>query len=113
MRCLFFFLVTVSLVACGKAEFVDPPPVSNVDFASAEAIFKANCTVCHSPENGNVAGVDLASYDAILPRLQDIQVQVSSDNMPMGGPPLSEAEKATLFAWIKMGAPKVAEPDKL
>ena len=102
-------VIFVSLVACGRAEFVDPPQSANVDFARAELVLQENCTGCHSPEHGNAAGLDLSNFDSLRPHLQAIEAQISTDNMPLGGPPLSESDKNLLFSWIKMGGPKGAD----
>lgn len=59
---------------------------------------------CHDASSTNGPG-PLTSYAAIFASRNSIQSAVSTNRMPQGGPPLSDADKARLKCWIDAGAP--------
>lgn len=82
--------------------------------ADIQPIFDRRCTVCH----GGTAGLYLNSYDNVLrggmngpvvvprdPSSSRLLQYVSNGNMPLGGPPLTQAQVQTLSNWIAAGAP--------
>ena len=97
----------------GSDDGIAPP--EDVSFKKdVRPILNARCVVCH----GGVAGLYLNSYNSILRGNMDgpvivpydpassrlIQV-VSSGYMPLGGPPLTQAQVRTLSSWVTAGAP--------
>lgn len=67
------------------------------DFASVkELVFSASCVSCHQQYN---------NYQGIIRELPAIQSAVASNRMPKSGGPLTDNQKAILFAWIAKGAP--------
>lgn len=82
------------------------PPVQNgeVKFSQVnEAVFKPKCLTCHSASAGNMAGINLESYEIILQLVPRIESAINSDKMPLGSP-LNKELKELLNAWIKQGA---------
>ena len=72
------------------------------------------CTTCHSSKLvGDTArmmasaNVDFDTYDAAKMQGQQAQAWVSTGLMPPeGNPPATDAEKASLKAWVDCGMPK-------
>lgn len=92
-----------------------PKSREDVSFeADIQPIFNTRCIACH----GGTAGLSLNSYDAILrggmngpvvisraPSNSRLIQYVQSGYMPLGGPPLSQAQAQTLANWVAAGAP--------
>ncbi len=105
-------LVAFYLTAPKKASVTTEP----VSFAEVEAIIQAHCQMCHAtrPTQPGFAsapgGVVLETPEQIVALAQKIkQVSVDSQYMPLllpGVPPLSEAQRARLGAWVVQGAPR-------
>lgn len=81
--------------------------------ADIQPIFNTRCVACH----GGTAGLFLDSYEnvmrggingpAVVPRDPSnsrLVQYVSSGYMPYGGPPLTQAQAATLSNWVAAGA---------
>ncbi len=92
-------------------------PTATASFADVDEIFQAKCAVCH----GAAGGWDASSYDAVMKTGNNAPVIVPGDpdasllvqklkgtqteGGPMPpGPGLSDAEIATIVAWISAGA---------
>lgn len=92
-----------------------PKTREDVSFeADIQPIFNTRCIACH----GGTAGLSLNSYEAILRGGMNGPVVISRDPsssrlvqyvqrgyMPLGGPPLSQAQTQTLANWVAAGAP--------
>jgi mono/diheme cytochrome c family protein len=92
-----------------------PKPREEVSFtADIQPIFNTRCIACHN----EAAGRSLSSYDAIMQSGMNGPVVISRDPansrliqyvqsgyMPLGGPPLSQAQAQTLVNWVAAGAP--------
>ena len=87
-------------------------PAGSVSFSqNVLPIFQQRCQSCHSGANAP-KGLQLVDYantmkvvNPVGPAVSKLYEMVQSDLMPRGGPPLSAAEKETIFAWIPAGAP--------
>lgn len=90
------FPITVTRPKAGKRSLFRP-------------IFNTRCAACH----GGTAGLFLDSYEnvmrgglnglAVVPR-DPSSSRVGSGYMPYGGPPLTQAQAATLSNWVAAGA---------
>ncbi len=82
--------------------------------ADIQPIFDARCTACH----GGTSGLFLTSYDQAMrggvkgpdiipgdPAQSRLIQYVRRGYMPLGGPPLSQAQIETLTNWVAAGAP--------
>jgi mono/diheme cytochrome c family protein len=92
-----------------------PKTREDVSFeADIQPIFNTRCIACH----GGTAGLYLNSYDNILrggingpvvisrnPSSSRLVQYVQRGYMPLGGPPLSQAQAQTLANWVAAGAP--------
>ncbi len=78
-------------------------------------ILDRNCVVCHRA--GDIAPMSLTSYEDARPWAKSIKAQVATGKMPpwhateahgvfSNDRRLSDADKATLIAWVDNGAPK-------
>jgi hypothetical protein len=77
-------------------------------------VFDAKCARCHAGASAG-GGVDVSSYQSIMgnpglieagqPSKSRIYAEVSSGDMPLGGPALPAAEVAAIEQWILAGAP--------
>ena len=100
------------------AKKLDPSAVAAVGFDKVAAIFQANCAGCHNSTRPR-SGLDLTSYAATMTggRGGKIVTPGDADNSPImaylkaNGKPamppngsLSDADIATIAAWIKAGA---------
>ncbi len=107
--------LTVCAVALGTlAANAEPlPPTFNRDVAP---IFYRRCVNCHRP--GEVAPMALLSYQEARPWARAIKARVTTRQMPpwfadptfskplANDPRLTEAEIATIAAWVDAGAPE-------
>ncbi len=99
------------------AKKVDPA-APGVTFAKASAIFQANCIGCHGGGNPK-SGLDLSSYQGAMkggrggvdvvagdPDSSNIMKFLKASGKPIMPPsgPISDADIATIAAWIKGGA---------
>lgn len=112
MALLALLVLTSSLAA--ETPRATPPPAAP-DFARDVApIVYARCAFCHRP--GEAAPFALLSYDDVKKRAKTIESVVSERTMPPWHPQagwgefkdalrLSDAEVATLSAWVDAGAP--------
>jgi uncharacterized membrane protein len=83
------------------------PGDTTLSFAAVrDIVFSPRCFVCHSQARGNQGGINLETYARVSALLSDIQRQVESDTMPLGGPPLGPLQKNILISWIQAGAPE-------
>jgi mono/diheme cytochrome c family protein len=89
-------------------------------WADVEPILDANCTRCHG--SSHPTGLDLRSYASVLAGSNRGAVVVADDAdnsllvrkirgqagalMPRGGPALSDADIATIVAWVTAGMPE-------
>ena len=93
-----------SLVTGDTGYSVDP---SALNYAYVNAnIFQPHCIQCHSNAAGNSGGVNLETYANVVANLNNIRDQVNTNQMPKGGPPLTDTEKTILNDWISLGAPQ-------
>jgi len=112
------FLACISLsglTACGYYnEIKSPMPSPNASvgkegtlgFTQIQSLLERNrCLQCHSGSAG-AAGVDVSTYESTVANLARVRAAIMSNDMPMGGPPVSDADKAMLEAWIRSGAPE-------
>ena len=81
------------------------PAAVNYAFVNAN-IFQPHCVSCHSNAGGNPGGVNLETYANVVTHLSDIRDQVNTNQMPKGGPPLTDTQKTILNDWISLGAPE-------
>jgi len=93
--------------------FLAAVPLMAQDGAEALAILKKSCAGCHNVNSMN-SGLSLDSKEAILkggnrgPAAAVILAAVKHDGdlkMPKGGKKLSDADVATLEAWVSSGMP--------
>jgi mono/diheme cytochrome c family protein len=89
-----------------------PAPTFNKDVAP---IFYENCTSCHRP--GDIAPMSLMSYKDARPWARSIAAHVTNGTMPpwhadpahgdfVNARRLTDAQKATIAAWVSAGAPE-------
>jgi len=83
-----------------------------VPFRTARALIDKHCIMCHSahPSHAGIdappAGLDFTQDDVVVKNAKRIEFQaVASQTMPLGNETqMTEAERATLGAWIAQGA---------
>jgi uncharacterized membrane protein len=88
------------------------PGPKRVAFATARALIDKHCVMCHSATpthagiNSPPAGLDFTKDEVVVKNAMRIQAQaVTSQTMPLGNEThMTEAERATLGAWIAQGA---------
>lgn len=109
-------LVALAVAGCAAAERPRAaPPTSPVTFADVAPIFHRICAACHRP--GGVAPFSLLAYADARARAADVADAVSSRFMPpwlpepgharfQGERRLTDAEIATIRAWVSAGAPE-------
>jgi hypothetical protein len=116
------FGVLVVGYATTQVRTADAPTLVTPTFAKdvAPIVFK-HCSHCHRP--GEVAPMSLLSYDDVRPWARAIKSKVIAREMPPWGadpketlkmrndPSLSDAQIATIVAWVDGGAPKGNEAD--
>ena len=67
-------------------------------------ILQQDCIPCHSPTGP--AGFDMTTYAEVYGELGSILSQVTVCQMPpLNGPIMTDAERTTLTAWLRCGAP--------
>ena len=66
-------------------------------------LFRDRCAICHSGDTGSA---ELGTPDSWESHFEDLVARVERDNMPLGGPPLSDVDKATIRAWGAKGFPR-------
>ena len=67
-------------------------------------ILQQNCTPCHSPTG--VAGFDMTTYAKVSAEYGSILSQVTVCQMPpLSYPTMADAQRITLTAWLRCGAP--------
>lgn len=69
-------------------------------------ILNANCAVSGCHVSGGSAPMALGTFAAASPHAAAIKTQVLSNNMPKGGPPLSQELKDKIACWVDDGAPQ-------
>jgi mono/diheme cytochrome c family protein len=70
-----------------------------------EAVFKVSCVGCHSSAAGNIGGVNLESYEAVLKNVHAIRLEVAGTTMPpQGSSRLTEEQIKLVTEWIDNGA---------
>lgn len=87
--------------------------VGDATARDARAVLEEHCVRCHGRDGVAAKGVFVLDRDrlvasgAVVPGDAGSRLlrQVESNAMPLGGPPLSDDEKATLRAWVLAGAP--------
>ncbi len=113
---------TLTLQSEGKQSPQIPAPIKKVVFETdVVPIFKANCVQCHGPTVRTKA-MDLSTLEGVMkgsesgpvvipgkPEDSRLYKMVHEGKMPFGGKPLSEAQVATIRAWIEAGAPSALE----
>jgi hypothetical protein len=107
-------LVSMMLGACGSspaparvclddAPSACPSPAPHFA-ADAAPIIAAHCAKCHTP-GGPSEKFPFETYDQIAPYAGDMKLELETCEMPPATePPLSEADRQTLFGWITCGA---------
>ncbi len=112
---LFFFL---TLLAVCLAPSLAPGAEKEVTFSKDIApIFERSCQNCHRP--GAIAPMSLLTYKDARPWARSIKVKVAKRQMPpwhidrnvgitkfKDDPSLTDAEVATISAWVDQGAPE-------
>ena len=112
----------VTLILTGSWAMAQEGPT----FADVAPIFEGRCTMCHSGA-GAPLGLRLDAYDDVLagserqpvvlpgsPAESELVKRIhgtSLPQMPLGGPPLSDVEIATIEEWIAAGAPPAPDTD--
>ena len=94
----------------GDASATTMPPVQR--FAEVRSIVSQRCVPCHAAKPTFAGfpaapkGVLLDSADAILTQTAPMQVQLRTRVMPIGNlTQMTDAERATVLAWLSDGAP--------
>jgi mono/diheme cytochrome c family protein len=78
--------------------------------ADVVPILENNCAACHTTGGAGAALLTMfnsggaVDYTAVSGAIDTILSKVTTNQMPQGGPPLSEAEKETLRTWMDEGA---------
>ncbi len=85
------------------------PVVINYALLNSQ-IFAPICLRCHSKAAGNQGGINLETYTTVKQNLSNVQSVIATNFMPLNGPPLSQALKNLLNAWIVNGAPQSEGP---
>ena len=108
-------MVAVLLAGACGGDATDPAPVVTGFPCNVQAIIKAKCQTCHTdpPRNGapvhilNYADTQVVAPDDHSKKIWEfMEIYITSGFMPfMGSPtgPLTDAEKATMLAWLKGG----------
>ena len=101
---------------------VDPPapvvvpeiPADQVDFAFiTKYVLQTNCYKCHTEKAGNKGHVNLETYENVMKNYDDIQLDISTDQMPPAPPkgiPLTDEQARLILKWLDNGAPEKAKP---
>lgn len=113
-------VMVAGLSAAGLGLFGWAASAQTTNWDDVAPIFSDNCTRCHGP--GGRAGLNLSSYATAIAGSNNGAVLVAGDpdnsllvrrirgeitpQMPRGAPPLSEAQIATIIAWINAGLPE-------
>ncbi|HUO22379.1 MAG TPA: urate hydroxylase PuuD [Caulobacteraceae bacterium] len=108
----FLLFFGASVIATWGKPAIGVAPVGKASFAQAQAIVQTHCVMCHSPApthkgfTAPPANVELdtpAHIQAFAPRVYDMAVARRA--MPLGNEThMTDAERATLGAWIQSGA---------
>jgi hypothetical protein len=111
--------VTVLVGSCAIALAAQSPVTFNKDIAP---IFQKACQNCHRP--GSIAPMSLLTYQDARPWARSIKVKVVKRQMPpwhidrnvglnqfKDDPSLTDAEIATISAWVDQGAPEGTPSD--
>lgn len=119
MRALLTTVVAVMVLAAGAATAgaAENTPTFTRDVAP---ILFENCVSCHRPNH--LAPMALITYDDVRPWARAVKSKVEAREMPPWGaapglqkykndPSLSEADIATIAAWVDGGAPRGSEAD--
>lgn len=119
MRALLTTVVAVMVLAAGAATAgaAENTPTFTRDVAP---ILFENCVSCHRPNH--LAPMSLMTYDDVRPWARAVKSKVEAREMPPWGaapgvqkykndPSLSEADIATIAAWVDGGAPRGSEAD--
>lgn len=78
-----------------------------------EAVLRAKCRACHSNPPTNGAPFPLVTQDDFLAPYFSKSVRetaitaISTDYMPLNGPPLPANEKELMLGWLDAGVPVV------
>lgn len=90
--------------ACPDDSFDACPSAAPTFSADAAPIIAARCAKCHNPD-GMAPKFPFETYDEIAPFAGDMKLQLETCEMPKAPePPLSAADRATLFGWFACGA---------
>ncbi len=82
---------------------LSPEKISQLSYNKiAQSVLSTNCTTCH----GNSGTVNLESYAEVLKNLTLIKKVVFFDKSMPKNSNLNEEQLATLWNWIKIGAPE-------
>lgn len=83
------------------------PEPEMISFADVKSqVFQTRCLICHSSAAGNVAGINLETYENVLNVLTLVKATLDAGTMPPAAfPPLSNEERALVLDWIEAGAP--------
>jgi cytochrome c len=115
-------LIPIALLGFGNTQptrATDAPPTADTSYASVAPVFNAHCISCHNADH-HPKMVDLSSYDAVMKSGKHGPIVIAGDvadskliksvdgektpTMPIGKPPLSDADIALLKQWIAAGA---------
>ena len=119
MRALLTTVVAVTVLTAGAAT---PGAAQNTPTFTRDVapILFDNCVACHRPDH--LAPMSLMTYDDVRPWARAVKSKVEAREMPPWGaapgiqkyrndPSLSEADIATIAAWVDGGAPRGNEAD--
>lgn len=82
---------------------LSPEKISQLSYSKiSQSILSTNCTMCH----GNSGNINLESYSEVLKNLSLIKKVVFFDKTMPKSSNLNEEQLATLWNWIKIGAPE-------
>ncbi len=94
----FIVVVLFSSASCTGSTTTDCSTVTDTWSSYGENFFANNCITCHEHTS------DFATQSAVVSRLDEIEQQISSGQMPEDTT-LSSTEKSRVLAWLSCGAP--------
>lgn len=77
--------------------------------AVLQSVLKPKCASCHSSAGGNPAGVNLETYESVVPLRNAVRGVIDGNPIlmpPRRAAPLTDAEKRLLITWLDAGAPR-------
>lgn len=95
---LLFAACFFSSTSCSGTATTDCATVTDTWSSYGENFFATNCITCHEHTS------DFGTQSAVVSRLDEIEQQISSGQMPEDTT-LSSTEKSRVLAWLSCGAP--------